>query len=45
MRASAGSTAPTHGQAPGTSVTSQEHFEALWRSMPACVEAALKVKG
>ena len=45
MRASTGSAAPTHGQAPGTNVTSQKHFEALWKSMPACVEAVPKVKG
>ena len=28
-----------------TNVTSQKHFEALWKSMPACAEVVLKVKG
>ena len=45
MRTSTGSAAPTHGQAPGTNVTSQKHFEALWKSMPDSVEAVLKVEG
>ena len=39
---SAATTNPT--QAPGISATSQKHFEALWKSMPAHVEAVLEVK-
>ena len=45
MHASTDSAAPTHGQAPGTNVTSHKRLEALWKSIPACVEAVLKVKG
>ena len=38
-------TAPTPFQAPGTNATSQKRFEALWKSIPARVEAVLEVKG
>ena len=45
MRASRGSAAPILAQAPGTNAISQKHFEALWKSMAARVEAVLEVEG